>query len=77
MFRIEIEPVWRFRREHDAQAMLVMLDFLNEIRATGKITQRRGPEPACPTAIAGISSRSGRGSSARPWSSVSRAAAPG
>jgi molybdate transport repressor ModE-like protein len=39
MFRIEIEPVWRFRREADAQEMLVMLDLLNEIRATGKITR--------------------------------------
>jgi len=35
--RIEIEPVWRFHR--DEQSMLVMLDFLNEIRATGKITR--------------------------------------
>jgi molybdate transport repressor ModE-like protein len=35
--RIEIEPVWRFHR--DDQSMLVMLDFLNEIRATGKITR--------------------------------------
>ena len=39
MIRIEIEPVWRFRREEDGQSMLVMLDFLYEIRATGKITQ--------------------------------------
>jgi molybdate transport repressor ModE-like protein len=39
MFRIEIEPVWHFRREADAQEMLVMLDFLNEIRATGKLTR--------------------------------------
>lgn len=39
MIRIEIEPVWRFQREEDGQSMLVMLDFLNEIRATGKITQ--------------------------------------
>lgn len=37
--RIEIEPVWRFRRDDDGRAMLVMLDFLNEIRATGKITR--------------------------------------
>jgi molybdate transport repressor ModE-like protein len=37
--RIEIEPVWRFRREDNGQSMLVMLDFLNEIRATGKITR--------------------------------------
>ncbi|HTV94708.1 MAG TPA: substrate-binding domain-containing protein [Steroidobacteraceae bacterium] len=35
--RIEIEPVWRFHRE--GKSMLVMLDFLNEIRATGKITR--------------------------------------
>src|ERR1700749_3828680 len=37
--RIEIEPVWRFRREDSGQSMLVILDFLNEIRATGKITR--------------------------------------
>lgn len=36
--RISIETVWRFTREHDAHSMRVMLDFLNEIRATGKIT---------------------------------------
>ncbi len=35
--RIEIETVWRFHRDH--QSMLVLLDFLNEIRATGKITR--------------------------------------
>jgi molybdate transport repressor ModE-like protein len=35
--RIEIEPIWRFYRED--RSMLVMLDFLNEIRATGKITR--------------------------------------
>src|SRR6516162_6933321 len=39
MFRIEIEPVWRFRREADAQSLQLMLDFLNEIRATGKMTR--------------------------------------
>ncbi len=38
-FRISIEAVWRFTQERDASSMLVMLDFLNEIRATGKITQ--------------------------------------
>lgn len=42
MFRIEIEPVWHFRREADAQEMLVMLDFLNEIRSTGKLTRAAG-----------------------------------
>jgi molybdate transport repressor ModE-like protein len=39
VIRIEIEPVWRFRNEADGASMLVMLDFLNEIRATGKITR--------------------------------------
>ena len=42
MFRIEIEPMWRFRREADAQSLLLMLDFLNEIRATGKMTRAAG-----------------------------------
>jgi molybdate transport repressor ModE-like protein len=37
MIRIEIEPVWRFRREGDLNSTLVMLDLLNEIRLTGKI----------------------------------------
>lgn len=39
MIRIEIDPVWRFRRDGDPHAVLVMLNFLNEIRATGKITR--------------------------------------
>ncbi len=39
LIRIEIEPLWRFRRDGEPQSMLVMLDFLNEIRATGKITR--------------------------------------
>jgi len=38
MIRIEIAPQWRFRRDGDAQSVPVLLDFLNEIRATGKIT---------------------------------------
>jgi molybdate transport repressor ModE-like protein len=38
MIQIEIEPVWRFKRRTDAQSLQVMLDFLAEIRATGKIT---------------------------------------
>jgi len=42
MIRIKIEPTWRFRRDGDPQSMAVMLDFLNEIRATGKITQAAG-----------------------------------
>ncbi len=32
MIRIEIEPVWRFRKDDDPNSMLVMLDFLYEIR---------------------------------------------
>jgi len=38
-FRISIETVWRFTQERNGASLLVMLDFLNEIRATGKITQ--------------------------------------
>jgi molybdate transport repressor ModE-like protein len=37
--RIEIEPLWRFRQDGDQQSMPILLDFLNEIRATGKITR--------------------------------------
>lgn len=37
MIGIEIEPVWRFTKGRDAE--VIMLDLLNEIRATGKITQ--------------------------------------
>ena len=37
--RISLETVWRFTQERDKRSMLVMLDFLNEIRATGKITR--------------------------------------
>src|SRR5580658_3518249 len=39
MIRIEIEPVWRFKREGDPASQLVMLDLLNEIRVTGKISR--------------------------------------
>lgn len=39
LIRIEIEPVWRFHRDEDSSSMLIMLDFLNGIRATGKITR--------------------------------------
>jgi molybdate transport repressor ModE-like protein len=38
MIRIEIETVWRFRRDSPPQSIQVMLDLLNEIRVTGKIT---------------------------------------
>lgn len=38
MIRIDIAPTWRFRRD-DGRSILVMLDFLNEIRVTGKISK--------------------------------------
>jgi molybdate transport repressor ModE-like protein len=38
LIRINIEPVWRFTKDDDGQSMLVTLDFLSEIRASGKIT---------------------------------------
>jgi molybdate transport repressor ModE-like protein len=37
MIHIEIKPVWRFKRDDNPQDIRVMLDFLNEIRITGKI----------------------------------------
>lgn len=39
MIRIEVQPVWRFTRGDGSQSMLIMLDFLHELRATGKITR--------------------------------------
>lgn len=39
MIRIEIDPVWRFRRSQDSQSLQIMLGFLAEIRASGKITK--------------------------------------
>ncbi len=37
MIRIEIEPVWRFTKDDGSRSMLVMMDLLQEIRATGRI----------------------------------------
>jgi molybdate transport repressor ModE-like protein len=39
MISIEIQPVWRFTRSGDPHSILVMLDFLNAIRETGKISR--------------------------------------
>ena len=39
MIRIEIEPVWRFTKDDGSHSMLLMMDLLQEIRATGKITR--------------------------------------
>jgi molybdate transport repressor ModE-like protein len=38
MIQVEIEPVWRFRQREGTRSLRIMLDFLAEIRATGKIT---------------------------------------
>ncbi|MET0674712.1 MAG: substrate-binding domain-containing protein [Bradyrhizobium sp.] len=38
MLHIEIETVWRFRKEGSVHSVVVMLGVLNEIRKTGKIT---------------------------------------
>jgi molybdate transport repressor ModE-like protein len=37
LIHIEIEPVWRFRRDNSEQSVVVLLTLLNEIRVTGKI----------------------------------------
>src|SRR5436190_1723144 len=37
MIHIEIEPVWRFKKDDDPHSVRIMLGFLNEIRITGKI----------------------------------------
>lgn len=39
MIRIVIEPVWRFTREGDSESTLIMLDLLDDIRITGKISR--------------------------------------
>jgi molybdate transport repressor ModE-like protein len=38
MLQVEIETVWRFRKENSPQTVAVMIDVLNDIRKTGKIT---------------------------------------
>ncbi|HWK54000.1 MAG TPA: substrate-binding domain-containing protein [Hyphomicrobiales bacterium] len=38
MIKIEIDPVWRFHKEDHSESITITLGFLNEIRATGKIT---------------------------------------
>jgi molybdate transport repressor ModE-like protein len=38
MLQVEIDIVWRFRQEGSSQAVAVMINVLNEIRKTGKIT---------------------------------------
>jgi molybdate transport repressor ModE-like protein len=39
LIRIEIEPKWHFKRDGDPASSLVMLDLLNDIRVTGKISR--------------------------------------
>ena len=38
MLHIDIDIVWRFRKEGSPQTVVVMLRVLNEIRKTGKLT---------------------------------------
>jgi len=38
MLHIDIDTVWRFRKEGSPQTIVVMLRVLNEIRKTGKLT---------------------------------------
>jgi len=38
MLQVEIETVWRFRKENSPQTVAVMIDVLNDVRKTGKIT---------------------------------------
>ena len=47
MIKIEIEPVWRFRRTGDVQSLPIILDFLAEIRATNP---QLGRQPAAEAA---------------------------
>src|SRR6187200_3491216 len=37
MIHIEIEPVWRFKKDGDPNSARIMLGFLDEIRISGKI----------------------------------------
>jgi molybdate transport repressor ModE-like protein len=37
LIHVEIEPLWRFRRDNNPQSLLIILTLLSEIRATGKI----------------------------------------
>ncbi|MEO5924176.1 MAG: substrate-binding domain-containing protein [Bryobacteraceae bacterium] len=39
MIRIQIEPAWRFTRDEEPHSIVVMLDLLNEIRLSGKISR--------------------------------------
>src|SRR5882757_9546247 len=38
MLHIDIETIWRFRKEGSPQTIVVMLGILNDIRNTGKLT---------------------------------------
>ena len=53
MLQIEIEAVWRFRREGNPRTVVVMIGVLNEIRKTGKITSAAIDAQRCPTGMSG------------------------
>src|SRR5215467_10224720 len=42
MIRIEIQPAWQFRKEGSPASIPVMLNLLNDIRITGKISDAAG-----------------------------------
>src|SRR5215831_9845413 len=42
MIRIEIQPAWQFRKEGSPTSIPVMLNLLNDIRITGKISDAAG-----------------------------------
>jgi len=38
VIKVDIAPQWRFRRDHDRVPTIVLLELLNDIRTTGRIT---------------------------------------
>lgn len=42
MIKIDVEPIWHFRKDNETQSMVIMLDVLDTIRATGKIGSAAG-----------------------------------
>ena len=74
MLHIDIDTVWRFRKEGSPQTIVVMLRVLNEIRKTGKLTSAAA-DAGSPTATSGIWSNNGPTSSACRWLKPSAAKA--
>ena len=53
MIRIDIRPVWRFRRKTERDFDFMLIALLEAIEHTGKLTQVRGTGRASPTAMRG------------------------